>query len=196
MNLTYTHDQFRQRGKPVLVLADLHHGPAFVRTAAVAAALERCHAALAHARALGFPIAFVRQVKNSGLFGETKRYPAWLEGFEPHRADMVFDHTLPSCYDSAEFAQMAKHANGNFVLAGLFSELTCLSTAVDAYHRGQSFVFLSDASAPRGRNTYNGSQNEAMDHAITHIISHYTDVANTSSWITATSLNGGVTYGA
>jgi len=196
MNLPFSVDPYRGGRIPVLVLADLHHWPALAEGERVkpriAATLARCRDALMHARRMSFPVAFVRRVNNSGLFGQRKRYPTWLEGFEPGRSDMVFEHTMPSCYESPEFAAMAKHANGNFVLAGLFSETTCLSTAVDAHHRGHHCTYLEDASVSRGMGE---CESETAYRTLTHIISLYSDITSTGTWIHATSLNGGVEWG-
>ena len=101
--------------------------------------------ALRHARTCGIPVAFTRQVAPSASMLDSPVYPRWIEGFEPKRRDMVFDRQRPSCYTSAEFCDMADDIAGNYVVAGQFGELSCLSTAIDALHRDHRPTFLTDA---------------------------------------------------
>ena len=130
--------RFRDRGRalPTLVLVDVHHDLfdlVEVNSASgLTRALENCSAVLAHARALGFPVAFTRRIAAPEYFAGMPTYPRWINGFEPQRSDMVFDRCQPSCYASAEFAGMADHLGGNFVAAGQVGELSCLSTPKNA----------------------------------------------------------------
>ena len=183
--------KFRDRGRsvPTLVLVDLHHdlfdlfevndvsGP-------TRAALDNCFAVLRHARALGFPVAFTRRVAAPETLAGAPSYPRWINGFEPQRADMVFDHCLPSCYASAEFAEMAEHLGGNFVVAGQAGELSCLSTAVDAFHRDQRPTFLTDALVTRGGRDLPAAM---MEQALAHIVSLYVETDTVEGWMSATS---------
>ena len=63
---------------------------------------------------------------------------------------LVFDLLQPSCYSNAEFSRTMDYSNGNFVIAGMFGETTCLSTAIDAHHRRQNFTYIADATACLG----------------------------------------------
>jgi nicotinamidase-related amidase len=69
-----------------LVLVDLQQeyiaAPRVLAPEETKGALANCRAALAHARAMGIPVAFAR----------------WIEGFEPHGIDMIFERNRPSCY--------------------------------------------------------------------------------------------------
>jgi nicotinamidase-related amidase len=182
--------KFRDRGRtvPTLVLVDLHHdlfdlfevsdvsGPT--------QALDNCLALLRHARALGFPVAFTRRIAAPETFASEPNYPRWINGFEPQRSDMVFDRCLPSCYASADFAEMAEHLGGNFVVAGQVGELSCLSTAVDAFHRDQRPTFLTDALVTRGSSHLPAL---TMERALAHIISLYVETETAEGWMTATS---------
>lgn len=179
--------EFREwRGTTTLVLVDLHHSLAElpVADADLTRALANCRLALAHARVRGFPVAFFRQVETPKVFGASVRVPSWIAGFEPRRADMVFDRALPSCYASPEFVEMTSYTEGNCVIAGLFAETSCLSTMVDAFHRGHSVTYLADASASRA---HDGISSETMHSAITNLASLYGKVANTQKWIRLTS---------
>lgn len=182
--------KFRDRGRaaPTLVLVDLHHdlfdlfevsdisGPT--------RALDNCLAVLRHARTLGFPVAFTRRIAAPDTLAGAPNYPRWINGFEPQRSDMVFDHGLPSCYSSAEFAEMADHLDGNFVVAGQVGELSCLSTAVDAFHRDQRPTFLTDALATHSDGDLPAS---AMERALAHIVSFYAETDTAQGWMIATS---------
>jgi hypothetical protein len=179
--------EFREwRGTPTLVLVDLHHSlnETPVDDVDLTRALANCRVALAHARVRGFPVAFFRQIETPKFLGASVRVPSWLPGFEPRRADMVFDRSVPSCYGSPEFVEMSSYTGGSCVIAGLFGESSCLSTMVDAFHRGHAVTYLADASASR---THDGIPSETMHNAITSIASLYGKVASTQKWIRLTS---------
>ena len=71
---------------------------------------RNCRAALAHARAMGLPVAFVRWIDRTPLFNKATRFSRWIEGFEPHGVDMIFERNRPSCYASADFAEVMARA--------------------------------------------------------------------------------------
>src|SRR6266700_6555620 len=112
---------------PTLVLVDLQQ-----EYVATSRALANCRAALAHARAKGFPVAFVRWLARSAFFNPATRFSRWIERFEPFGSDMVFERDQPSCYASTSFDQVMTECGG-FVLAGFAGEAACLATAVDAF---------------------------------------------------------------
>jgi nicotinamidase-related amidase len=166
--------------QPALILAGLHQldQPGFDWDV-LKEVLGNCKAALASARSSGIPVAFVRCITPPLSVSEPRAYPAWLKGFEPTRNDMVFDVLQPSCYSNAEFSRAMEYSNGNFVIAGLFAETTCLSTAIDAYHRRHNFTYLSDASACRN----NGAFPALLFHdAISHVISVYGNTMEVAQW--------------
>jgi nicotinamidase-related amidase len=151
-------------------------------------AIENCRAALRHARARGFPVAFSRQLASSNNLWAAPKYPSWIDGIEPTRSDMIFDRPLPSCYANSEFGDMVDRIGGVYVIAGLFGEGACLSTAIDAFHREHRITFLADASASRA--CWDVSA-EAMHKAVSGIMSHYAYVGGTKLWIQATSERAG-----
>lgn len=173
---------------PTLVLIDLQQE--YLASSRVLAipetveALENCRAALAHARAMGFPVAFVRWVGRSAFFNPATPFARWIEGFEPIRTDMIFERDRPSCYASASFAEVMGNSFGNFVIAGFAGEAACLSTAIDAFHRGHKFTYLADASASHALDEV-----PALDvhRTVSKIVSSYGEVITTQSWISATS---------
>jgi isochorismate hydrolase len=190
MNTVVNLMDFRQRGRalPTLVLMDLHHDASAVPqpagTSLLPEALANCRAALRHARACAIPVAFTRQVAPTANMFASPAYPRWIEGFEPNRWDMVFDRNRPSCYASAEFREVADEIGGNYVIAGRFGELSCLSTVIDAYHRDHRPSFLADAIMCRPQEDM---PDGAMLRALTCILSHYAESAGTQAWIRATS---------
>jgi isochorismate hydrolase len=190
MNTVVNLMDFRQRGRalPTLVLMDLHHdasaAPEPSGRSLLPEALANCRAALRHARACGIPVAFTRQVAPPANMLASPAYPRWIEGFEPNRWDMVFDRHRPSCYASAEFREVADEIGGNYIIAGRFGELSCLSTAIDAYHRDHRPSFLADGMMCRPQEDLPAG---AMLRALTCILSHYAESTGTQAWIRATS---------
>ena len=181
--------KFRDRGRvPTLVLVDLHHDLFDLfevsEQAGPARAIENCAALLDHARACGFPVAFTRRMTTPTALGAVPTYPRWIDGFEPQRSDMVFDRWRPSCYASPEFAEIAEHLGGNFVLAGQAGELSCLSTTVDALHRDQRPTVITDALVTHGGRELLPA---TMERALAHILSLYAETDTTQGWMIATS---------
>jgi nicotinamidase-related amidase len=144
--------------------------------------LENCMSAIQHARSLGLPIAFTRQGDNPGLIGRPAPSP-WIAGLEPKRADMVFERPQPSCYTNHMFEDVVARI-GNFTIAGLVAEETCLATAIDASHRGHHITFLSDASVSRGRHN---TDSQAVHSLTTKAIELFADTVTTRHWLVATS---------
>jgi nicotinamidase-related amidase len=195
MNTIVNFMEFRERGRnvPTLVLIDMHHellgGAETLANTVPTEVIANCRAALRHARACGIPVAFTRQVAPSVSMLASPIYPRWIEGFEPKRWDMVFDRQRPSCYASAEFRDMAEDIGGNYVVAGQYGELSCLSTAIDALHRDHRPTFLTDALVSRANEDLSAG---AMLRALARILSLYADVSRTQPWIIATSQRVGV----
>lgn len=146
-------------------------------------AVENCRLALAHARRLRIPVAFVRWRGASPFFNPATPFAGWIEGFVPTREDAVFERSRPSCYASAPFADMMAHAGNHIVLAGFAGEAACLATAIDAFHRGQRLTFLEDASASHELGEFDASEVHGV---ISRIVELYGDVSSTQSWIAAT----------
>jgi nicotinamidase-related amidase len=169
-----------QTTMPTLVLVGLHHNqdgnPHNVQ--AYRRALSNCRAVLDRARARNIPVAHARTITPKSA-SERLHYPPWISGFEPARSDMVFDVLQPSCYSNMEFSSAMDHSNGNFAIAGLFGETTCLSTAIDAHRRRHSLIYLSDASMCRN----NGRIPAAIFHdAVSQVVSLYGQVMQAARW--------------
>ena len=170
----------------LLVMVDLQESNydelAKDRASDLARSMENCTLALRHARNLGLPIAFTRPSGNSGP-AERAAQSAWISGFEPKRSDMVFERSQPSCYTNRLFEDVVSRI-GNFAIAGLVAEETCLATAIDASHRGHNITFLSDASVSRGRHNTDA---QAVHTLTTKAIELFADTVTTRHWLVATS---------
>jgi nicotinamidase-related amidase len=173
---------------PTLVLVDLQQeytaSPRALAMPQATQALARCREALAHARRMELPVAFVRWTGRSPLFNPATRFSRWIEGFEPWGSDMIFERDKPSCYASAPFCEVMGSGGGNFVLAGFAGEAACLATAVDAFSRGHRLTFLADASASHRLDEVGSND---VHQVVTKVIELYGDVLGTQTWISATS---------
>lgn len=171
-----------------LVLVDLQQeyvaSPRVLALENTKTALANCRAALAHARATGMPVAFVRWIDRTPLFNKATRFSRWIEGFEPHGVDMIFERNRPSCYASADFAEVMGDGGGNFVLAGFAGEAACLSTAIDAYHRGHKITYLADASASHALDDVSAKD---VHRVVSNVAALYGEVMTTRGWIARTS---------
>ena len=178
-----------QIAMPTLVLVGLHQNSGGNPKDLLAhdRALSNCRAVLDYAKACNIPVAHARNITPKSV-SDRLHYPPWISGFEPARSDMVFDVLQPSCYSNTEFSRAMEYSNGNFAIAGLFGETTCLSTAIDAHHRRHRFTYLSDASACRN----NGAIPAAMFHeAVSQVMSVYGNVMEGAQWNQSLSLSRG-----
>ena len=171
-----------------LVLVDLQQeyiaSPRVLALEDTKGALANCRAALAHARAMGLPVAFARWIDRTPLFNKATRFARWIEGFEPHGVDMIFERNRPSCYASNDFAEVMSSGGGNFVLAGFAGEAACLATAIDAFHRGHSVTYLTDASASHALDDIAAND---VHRVVSGVAGLYGDVITTRTWIARTS---------
>jgi nicotinamidase-related amidase len=105
--------------------------------------LANCRTALAFARRMGWPVAFVRSLTADP--GEPLSNE-WIGGFEPQQLDPVFDRRGTSCYSSPYFEDAVGQTAGAVVLAGFLGHGGCMSTAADAFQAGHRVTFLTDAT--------------------------------------------------
>lgn len=173
---------------PMFVLIDMQQeyiaSPRFLAIPEAAAAIANCRAAFRHAQALGLPVAFVRWAGKSSFFNAATRFSRWIDGFQPSGTDMVFERGRPSCYASETFSDAMGNGGGEFIIAGFAGESACLSTAVDAYHRGHRFTYLADASASHRLDDLSAGE---IHNAVSKVIALYGEVMTTQAWIAITS---------
>ena len=169
---------------PTLVLLDLQQeyiaSPRMFAIPDVEAALENCRRVLRHARQVGLPVAFLRMVGRSPFFNPALSYSRWISGFEPVSSDMVFERSKPSCYASREFANAMSEGGGHFVLAGFSGEAACLSTVMEAFHRGHHVTFLADASASHGLDQI---APQSVHETVVQLIGLFGEVTTASQWM-------------
>ncbi|MCJ2052998.1 cysteine hydrolase family protein [Methylobacterium sp. J-070] len=175
----------RPRSVPVLVLVDMQQEYEVagrpLALSDIAPALHNCRLALSHARESGIQVAYVRWI-GAPLFQAGNRFSRWIEGFEPHGCDMIFDRDRPSCYASPAFADAMERGCPPLVIAGFAGEAACLATAIDGFHRGQEVTFLSDASASHG---LDGIAAGDIHRTVSAVMRAFGDVIDTQSWISA-----------
>ncbi len=172
---------------PTLVLVDLQEE--YLATSRALAlpnvqdALGNCRAALSHARSMGMPVAYTRWI-GSTFFNPATRFSGWIKGFEPHGSDSIFERKQPSCYSSQHFSEVMTNNSGNLVMAGFAGEAACLSTAIDAFHRGHRVTYLSDASASH---TIGNRPAVEVHDFVRQLMGLWGNVMRTDSWIKTTS---------
>ena len=175
------------RTEPTLVLIDFQQeylaGTRVLAPADRESALKNCRDALNHARGMHFQIAFVRWTGRDRNLQATSRHLGWIESLEPRGSDMVFDRDQPSCFAGSLFADVMSESARRIVLAGLAGE-ACISTAIDAFHRGHEFTYLADASASISTGSVSGSDVHAT---VQKVIAFYGAVTSTGVWIKNTS---------
>jgi nicotinamidase-related amidase len=168
-----------RRTMPVLILLDLHEDHDEIP--GVAPILEKCRILLTRARKEAWPVGFVRPIC---FFDDGRaRSTRWLQGFEPHRTDMVFDRHRPSCYASANFSDAITGAGGTFALAGFFGNTAGLSTLSDAFHHGHRVTFLFDACASEPLPGFAYAESRR---ALAALAGSYGHNATAANWIEAT----------
>lgn len=175
---------------PTLVLVDLQQeyisAPRGLAITNAGPALENCALALKSARAAGLPIAHVRWAGRSNFFNPATPFAKWIDGFVPLGSEMIFERSRPSCYASRSFAEIMDEGEGEFVLAGFAGESACLSTMIDAFHRGHRVTYLADASASHALEEFDSSETHRM---VLNLARLYGRVAKTHDWIASLGRN-------
>lgn len=172
---------------PTVVFVDMQQEylatPRLLAIPDIDASLANCRRVLDHSREMGLPIAFIRLLDDSAFFNRASPFARWIEGFEPHRNEMIFERSSPSCYSNELFASLMNQNRGGIVLAGFAGESACLSTLVDAYHRGHKAAYLADASASHALDDMAASE---VHRVVSKVCGVYGDVYETSEWIAST----------
>lgn len=181
-------DLNRYRGhdiEPLLLLVDLQQEfvaeGRLLQIQSVAPALENCRRLLDHARAGKWPIAHARWLQRGPYFNEAMPFSGWIDGFEPHGCEMVFNKSGPSCYSAPNFAEMmATGLSDNTIIAGLTGAVSCLATVIEGASNNHRYTFVTDASASHA--------SEATDEVSAHdqacfIASHHVRTTTTSQII-------------
>ena len=172
---------------PIVVFVDMQQEylakPRLLAISEIDRALDNCRMVLDHSRRIGLPVAFIRMLSESAFFNRATPFVRWIEGFEPYRNEMVFERNSPSCYSCEPFAALVNQSRGGIVLAGFAGESACLSTLIDAFHRGHKVTYLCDASASHALDDMPADE---VHRAVSRISGVYGDVFETADWIDRT----------
>jgi nicotinamidase-related amidase len=172
---------------PIVVFVDLQQeyvaAPRLLAIPQIDGALDNCRKVLEHARRIGLPVAFVRMLSESAFFNRATPFVRWIEGFEPHRNEMIFERSSPSCYACEPFSALMSQSRGGIVLAGFAGESSCLSTLIDAFHRNHKVTYLCDASASHALEEVPADE---IHRTVSKISGLYGDVHETDDWIAST----------
>jgi nicotinamidase-related amidase len=172
---------------PIVVFVDMQQEylakPRLLAISEIDRALDNCRKVLDHSRQLGLPVAFIRMVNESAFFNRATPFVRWIEGFEPHRNEMVFERASPSCYSCEPFTALVSQSRGGIVLVGFAGESACLSTLIDAFHRNHKVTYLSDASASHALDEMSADD---VHRAVAKISGVYGEVHETADWIAST----------
>jgi nicotinamidase-related amidase len=172
---------------PIVVFVDMQQEylakPRLLAISGIDRALDNCRKVLDHSRSLGLPVAFIRMVAESAFFNRATPFVRWIEGFEPHRNEMVFERASPSCYSCEPFTALVNQSRGGIVLVGFAGESACLSTLIDAFHRNHKVSYIADASASHALDEMSA---EDVHRAVGKISGVYGEVYETTEWIAST----------
>jgi nicotinamidase-related amidase len=179
-------EQYQQkwRAAPPLVFIDMLRDqiepePGFGRDA-IEPVLAKCRALLEEARERHWPVAFVRSAARTTTMRRASASSHWIEGFEPKRADMVFDRSGLSCYSNDEFANAMDAAGCVFVLAGFSGESSCLATLIDAAQNNHFVGLVQDASATRPLPGLDAAESHR---AVLAVSGRYATIVTAEHWI-------------
>jgi nicotinamidase-related amidase len=175
----------RQRPLPILCFVDLQVEYVSKGRPLAVDETERwmanCRSLLAFAREQRLPIAHFRQLRREAYLNAATDYAAWIEEFRPRPSEMIFERPMPSCYSAEAFAAVTQNMDYPvFVIAGLMSTGACLATALDAYHRQHTSLFVADASWSPAISKASEEESNAF---ATELIRQYSDVTNTKGLI-------------
>ncbi len=170
----------RQRPLPIVCFVDLQVEYVSKGRPFAVDSLEpwmgNCRKLLAFARENRLPIAHFRQLRREAFLNAATDYASWIEEFRPLPSEMIFERSMPSCYSAKAFAAVTQNMDDPvFVIAGLMSTGACLATALDAYHRQHTSLFVADASwSP----SIGSASEEESNVFATALIRQYSDVTN------------------
>jgi len=126
---------------------------------------------LRRSRELRLPVGHFRLTQKGQFFNKASKFSHWIEAVKPRPNEYVYDHSSPSCFSNAAFCELMENVTTpEIIFAGLSGERTCLSSAIDGFHRGIQMTFVGDCSA----STTIGSWTEKTAHdAVQSLISCY-----------------------
>jgi len=175
----------RQRSLPIVCFVDLQveyvsKGRPFA-VDVLEPWMDNTRTLLAFARENRLPIAHFRQLRREAFLNVATDYASWIEEFRPLPSEMIFERSMPSCYAAPAFVAVTQNMDHPvFVMAGLTSTGACLATALDAYHRQHTSLFVADASWTPA---IGKSSEEESNVFAGELIRQYSNVTNTKGMI-------------
>ena len=154
------------------------HGPGSYRAEDVRLPLANCAMLLEHARSRDRPVGFIFSSPREHRGKES--HLAWIDGFQPRRADMIFEMDGDSGYASAEFSDAITSAGSCFALAGFSGEGICLATLIDAVRDRHSAALVEDATCVR---QMRGLDMPESHRALAAIARNYATVMTVREWL-------------
>ena len=154
------------------------YGPGAYRAEDVRLPLANCALLLEHARCHDWPVGFI--CSGSRQCRQAKPQLAWIDGFQPRRADMIFEMDGDSGYASAEFSDAITSAGSCFLLAGFSGESICLATLIDAARDRHCAAIVEDATCVR---QMRGLDVPESRRALAAIAGNYATVLTAQEWL-------------
>lgn len=131
-----------------------------------------------HARKNSWHIIHIKHQQNAEIFGYGSPSSEFIEGFEAIGDEREMIKQNFSCFSSPDFtALIDRHRNMDFVIAGFSAAMCCLSTIIDAHHRGYEFIYVADATAARRTEHFDEI---TVKNCVVDIAKAYCHVVNTS----------------
>ncbi len=155
----------------------------------IAESLDNCRKLQAHAREKGWKVIHMHHVQNAEVFGYGSEFSEYIDGFGPQGEELSLSKSDFSCFTSAEFTALVdKYRHEDIILAGYGCTMCCLSTLIDAHHRGYNFYFVKDATC--AKRTEKFSEQELKDFTI-DILPAYANLVTTEQVLNKAEGNNG-----
>lgn len=155
------------RPLPILVLVDVQkeyvtEGRPFCLET-IAPSLNNIRRLLAHARQKGWRVVHMRHQQNDDFFTYGSEYAQFIDGFAPIDKEYSFTKNDFSCFSSVDFqAMVERNRHREIIIVGYSTAMCCLSTLIDAHHRGHEFTFVTDATCAKRTARY--SEQDMREH--------------------------------
>jgi|GEM_PF-944281 len=129
------------------------------------------------AREQGLSIVHFRRLLDGTFFNKSTDFSYWIEELRPRPNEMVFERENPSIYSNSSFSSFVNSIySPELIVSGLTGEKSCLSSAIDSFHRGYRMVFNLDASASSSICKFSEKESHKI---ISKIINQYAEVMTT-----------------
>lgn len=108
--------------------------------------ISNCRELQSYWRKQLWPIAHLKRTATAAYFNPASNLTEWLSELGPLPSELVFEHSLPSAFSSAKFADFMKHIGPlRCFVSGFALQEAILATVVEGFHRGIRFDVVADA---------------------------------------------------